>query len=114
MSSEPVPEEFEEFTDEEEWIDELEDDDETETYYTEEGDQETSDPFYNLWIDYITDKNPATYVALTAEVHTETPTLNTNTALTNSQKEKAGEMLTQYHHLFMKNISEERQTLELE
>ena len=41
-----VPEEFEEFTDEDEWINEIEDD-ETETYYTEEGDLENDDPFYN-------------------------------------------------------------------
>jgi len=56
VSGEPVPEEFEEFTDEDEWIDEIEDD-ETETYYTEEGDLENVDPFYNSWTVYIAVKN---------------------------------------------------------
>ncbi|CAG8675507.1 16935_t:CDS:1, partial [Racocetra persica] len=41
---EPIPDEFEEFTDEDEWIDKIEEQDEAKTYHTEKGDQD-DDPY---------------------------------------------------------------------
>ncbi|CAG8641402.1 29332_t:CDS:2, partial [Racocetra persica] len=94
-------------------INEIEEQDEAETYYTEEGDQDDNPLFYNPWTDVVTDNNSAVYVALTAEVPT-TPLLTVNTFLNRQQREEAKEILLNNHQIFAKNISEEGQTLELE
>ncbi|CAG8730109.1 6836_t:CDS:1, partial [Racocetra persica] len=93
-------------------IDEIEKQDEAETYHTEEGDQDDDLLFYNPWTDVVSDNNPAVYVALTAEVPT-TPLLTVNTSLNRQQREKAKEILPNNYQIFAKNISEEGQTLEL-
>ncbi|CAG8837316.1 11633_t:CDS:1, partial [Racocetra persica] len=51
-------------------IDKIKEQDEAEIYYTEEGDQDDDPLFYNSWTDVVSDKNPAVYIALTAEVLT--------------------------------------------
>ncbi|CAG8757056.1 15616_t:CDS:1, partial [Cetraspora pellucida] len=61
----------------------------------------------------ITEKNPAAYVALTAEVDVQLSTMQINTSLTNSEKKIAEKILFNNYHIFAKNISEEGQTLEL-
>ncbi|CAG8813297.1 16729_t:CDS:1, partial [Racocetra persica] len=94
-------------------INEIEKQDEAEIYHTEEGDQDDDLLFYNPWTDIVSDNNLAVYVVLTAEVST-TPLLTINTSLNGQQREKAKEILLNNHQIFAKNISKEKQTLELE
>ncbi|CAG8710319.1 3852_t:CDS:1, partial [Racocetra persica] len=56
------------------------------TYYIEERDKDNNLLFYNPWTDVVTDKNPAIYIALTAEVST-TSLLTVNTSLNRQQRE---------------------------
>ncbi|CAG8733640.1 10362_t:CDS:1, partial [Cetraspora pellucida] len=51
--------------------------------------QEDKNLFFNLWTEVITKKNPAAYVALTAEVEVQPSTMQINTYLTSSEKKIA-------------------------
>ncbi|CAG8856372.1 10964_t:CDS:1, partial [Gigaspora margarita] len=72
--------------------------------------------YENPWKDLINKKNPATYLAevMTVEMKKESITPNMSENLTNREIIKANEILMNNWDIFVKNISKEGQTMELE
>ncbi|CAG8794487.1 38702_t:CDS:1, partial [Gigaspora margarita] len=72
--------------------------------------------YENPWKDLINEKNPATYLTrvMTAEIEKDSVTSNMSENLTNNEIIKANETLMNNWDIFVKNISEEGQTMELE
>ncbi|CAG8836799.1 32522_t:CDS:1, partial [Gigaspora margarita] len=71
--------------------------------------------YENPWEDLINEKNPATYLTgvMTAEIEKDSITPNMSENLTNNEIIKANETLMNNWDIFVKNISEEEQTMEL-
>ncbi|CAG8832550.1 2715_t:CDS:1, partial [Gigaspora margarita] len=71
--------------------------------------------YKNPWEDLINEKNPATYLigVMTVEIEKNSITPNMSENLTNSKNIKANEILMNNWDIFVKNISEKGQTMEL-
>ncbi|CAG8835255.1 4040_t:CDS:1, partial [Gigaspora margarita] len=71
--------------------------------------------YENPWEDLINEKNPATYLTgiMTAEIEKDSITPNMSKNLINDKIIKANEILMNNWDIFIKNISEEGQTMEL-
>ena len=101
--------------DKDEWIDELDEDDESETYYTEEWPPVADDLYYNPWLDIC--KTSAFYLAdiTEEEVYLEEESqINVNNKLTPKQHQKALPLLMDNIDIFTENILEEGQSKVLE
>ncbi|CAG8800946.1 31952_t:CDS:2 [Gigaspora margarita] len=71
--------------------------------------------YENSWKDLINKKNPATYLTgvMTAKIEKDSVTPNMSENLINTEIIKANETLMNNWNIFVKNISEEGQTMEL-
>ncbi|CAG8838333.1 3060_t:CDS:1, partial [Gigaspora margarita] len=71
--------------------------------------------YENPWEDLINEKNSATYLTgvMTAEIEKDSITSNMSENLTNNEIIKANKILINNWDIFVKNISEEGQTMEL-
>ncbi|CAG8852848.1 37164_t:CDS:1, partial [Gigaspora margarita] len=69
--------------------------------------------YENPWEDFINEKNPATYLTgvMTTEIEKDSITPNMSENLINNEIVKANEILMNNWNIFVKNISEEGQTM---
>lgn len=108
VSKRDLPQELEEFTDEEDWIDELENAEEfQEVFLSDTLPSEDEDLFYNPW----SDENLTAYLVESCK---ENKILfNINKELEREQLEQAESLLNKSVHIFAQKISKEGQTVGL-
>ncbi|CAG8763721.1 5250_t:CDS:1, partial [Ambispora leptoticha] len=104
VSNGVIEQDFDEFTDEEEWIDELENDSEEihEAFYTDECISEEDELYYNPW----TDQNPAVYLTESLENRQEQEEIlfEINKELPTDRQHQAKDLLQENKYIFAEKI----------
>ena len=112
-NSYPILEEVDE-DEEDQWIDELDEEDEIETYYLEEWPPVINELYYNPWSDV--EATPAFHLTQLLEENiysVEDPNLNVNLELNQDQHDQANQLLMDNINIFSENILEDGQSKEL-
>src|ERR1043165_7974814 len=112
-NSYPILEEVDE-DEEDQWIDELDEEDEIETYYLEEWPPVIDELYYNPWSDV--EATPAFHLTQLLEENiysVENPNLNVNFELNQDQHDQANQLLIDNINIFSENILEDGQSKEL-